>query len=215
MQFWVIDLDDGFSEDIPPGRFIELEQIVSIPMLALWRGMIAVPWEGPPPVDTRGFMSVLVESSTDPRLDPSMRHAYTARNYFLISRNFCTLQSRFGYHFSTVEALVSERAAENYISFQFKGGAASLERRSQRARLVANVLEDCGFRVELEGDSVRSRLEGFERGFMETRLEVLGYLTIHTRQLDMVMGRAGSAAAQKKRIQNDLQRFLEPGKEAS
>jgi pyruvate,water dikinase len=82
---------------------------------------------------------------------------------------------------------VGERERENYIAFQFKGGAASLERKVRRARLVAEIIEQEGFRVELKQDSVRGRLEGYGRGSMESHLEILGYLIFHTRQLDMVM----------------------------
>ena len=208
MQFWVIDLDDGFAEETPLGRFIKLPQIASVPMLALWRGMNAIPWGGPPPVDTKGFMSVLVESTSDPSLDPSMRQKFAARNYFMISKNFCSLQSRFGYHFSTLEALVSERASENYVSFQFKGGAASIDRRIHRARLIAEILERYGFRTDLEEDCTRARLEGYDQTYMEKRLEVVGYLIIHTRQLDMVMGNAAAIKAQNQRMRSDLETIV-------
>jgi pyruvate,water dikinase len=207
MQLWVIDLDDGFSEGTPFGPFVELKQIDSVPMLALWRGMTAIPWSGPPPVDTKGFMSVLVESTSDPSLDPSMRQKFTARNYFMISRSFCSLQSRFGYHYSTLEALVSERASENYVSFQFKGGAANIERRTQRARLVAEILDKFGFRTDLEEDCTRARLEGYDKEYMETRLEIVGYLTIHTRQLDMIMANPAALNAQKQRMREELEKI--------
>jgi pyruvate,water dikinase len=187
MQFWIIDLDDGFKSETKSPKYIRLEEIASVPMMAIWRGMMEIEWEGPPPMDARGFMGVLMESVVDPALNPSMPSAYSARNYFMISKNFCSLHSRFGYHFSTVEALVGERERENYIAFQFKGGAASLERKVRRARLVAEIIEQAGFRVELKQDSVRGRLEGYGRGSMESHLEILGYLIFHTRQLDMVM----------------------------
>jgi pyruvate,water dikinase len=211
MQFWVIDLDDGFAEGTPLGQFIKLPQITSVPMLALWRGMTAIPWSGPPPVDTKGFMSVLVESATDPSLDPSMRQKFAARNYFMVSKNFCSLQSRFGYHFSTLEALVSERASENYVSFQFKGGAASIARRSHRAQLVAEIMEEYGFRTDLEEDCTRARLEGYDQAHMEKRLEIVGYLIIHTRQLDMVMANTAAINAQKERMHSDLEKIVTQG----
>jgi pyruvate,water dikinase len=187
MQFWIIDLDDGFESKTQSPKYIRLEEITSVPMIAIWNGMMEIEWEGPPPMDARGFMGVLMESVVDPALNPSMPSAYSSRNYFMISKNFCSLQSRFGYHFSTVEALVGERERENYIAFQFKGGAASLERKVRRARLVAEIIEEQGFRVDLKQDSVRGRLEGYGRGSMESHLAALGYLIFHTRQLDMVM----------------------------
>jgi pyruvate,water dikinase len=207
MQMWVLDLEDGFREEVP-GPEVRLETIVSIPMRALWEGMSAAPWAGPPPVDPRGLLSVLFQATLNPDLDPASASRYSERNYFLISRHYCSLQSRFGFHFCTVEALVGERPSENYVSFSFKGGAADEGRRALRARMVGSILERHGFRTETLGDSLRARTEGYEQGETCERLKVVGYLVVHTRQLDMIMANDAAVAECRARLDRGIDSLL-------
>ncbi len=207
MQFWVINLDDGFKEDIT-GDYVQLEDIDSIPMLALWQGMTVIDWPGPPPVDRKGFMSILMEATANPNLDPALRSDYEMRNYFMISKNFCSLQSRFGFHFSTVETLVTDRKIENYISFQFKGGAADRNRRISRAHLLTNILEEYGFQTEVKEDASFARIEDYDLPIMEERLKILGYLTIHTRQLDMVLAEPSSYEYYRQKLLKDIAKII-------
>jgi pyruvate,water dikinase len=209
-QWWVIDLDDGFTPDFDPeSRYVHLGHITSVPMQAIWQGMMAFPWAGPPPVSLGGLGSIIFQSTKNPSLDPAVRSAMAAKNYFLISRNFCNLSVRLGYHFALVEANLGEFLTENYVSFQFKGGAADENRRLLRIRLISEILREFGFRVEQKVDAMTARIEKKPGPYLLERLRILGYLLIHTRQIDMVMADEGMAASYREKIMADLHTLMD------
>jgi pyruvate, water dikinase len=209
MQWWVLDLEDGFKRETP-GKEIHIDDIASIPMLALWRGITAVRWEGPPPVDAKGFMAVMAQSASSRELEAAGPGFFANLNYFMISKNFCHLSSRFGFHFSTVEALVGEDQHENFLRFAFKGGGADFHRRLARSRLIQEILERYHFKVDIKGDSLFARLEDEPMDYMLERLRILGYMSVHTRQLDMVMLNAAQVGHYKNKIVEDIEKTVLP-----
>ncbi|GAB7079925.1 PEP/pyruvate-binding domain-containing protein [Megalodesulfovibrio paquesii] len=222
MQFWVLDLGGGVMprseelevvEGVYMGRkisrtivkkIVTLEEIVCQPMLALWRGMMAKPWEGPPPIDSRGLMSVFMEATTNPMLDVSRGSPMQNKNYFIISKDFVCLQSRFGFHFLTVEALVTPDPSNAYALFRFRGGAADLQRRSIRTKMVGELLAEFGYSIDLVDDALNAKVDCLPPEKMLRQLEVLGYLLMHTRQLDMVMADPNMVARYRTAIQQDI-----------
>ncbi|NCD25307.1 MAG: pyruvate, water dikinase [Deltaproteobacteria bacterium] len=207
MQWWIINLEDGFYQEIQ-GPMVPLDNIASIPMLALWRGIIAFPWDGPPSLDGRGFLSVLFQATANRNLEPGMASDFANKNYFMISKHFCNLQSRFGFHFTSVEALAGPRPRENYIRFQFKGGAADLQRRVRRAHFVGEILDEFDFQTQIREDALFARLDDCDQEFIEKHLEILGHILMHTRQLDMIMSRDDVVQFYKNRILNQLHQLM-------
>jgi pyruvate,water dikinase len=193
LEWWVIDLGEG----IRPGygrsnREITIADITCPPMQAIWQGMHAVPWEGPPTARLRTMVSFLLQSAVQESLNPARSSALREKNYFLISKNYCNLSLRLGYHYAMIEAMLGDRPVDRYITFRFKGGAAGEDQRCRRVDLLAEILEKFAYRVDRIGDALTARVEGENERFVVDRLKVLGFLTIQTRQLDMVMADAGA-----------------------
>lgn len=207
MQWWIINLGDAFQSP-PEGKFIRLENIASQPFQAVWAGISAFPWAGPPPVDARGFLSIMYESTTNPEIGVLGSFDFGAWNHILLSRAYVSLSSRFGYHFVTIEALVGERNRENYVSFQFRGGAAEVTRRARRIQFVSGILGEFGFAINVREDSLTARVEALSTAEFMDRLKVLGYLIIHTRQLDMIMRIPEQVRLHREKILREIGQML-------
>jgi pyruvate, water dikinase len=209
LEWWVIDLGDGFE----PGTDLQspeitMAEIACTPMQAIWEGMLAVAWEGPPTARLRTLASFLFQSAVRNGLDPTRSAALREKNYFLISKNYCNLSVRLGYHYAMIEALLSDRPGDRYITFRFKGGAACGEQRVERVELLAYILEKFEYRIDRIGDALTARVDGGTEQYIIDRLKILGYLTIHTRQLDMVLADADARRFFRDKYMQDIEEML-------
>ena len=165
------------------GHRVSLDQVTSSPARALLAGLSdpAMRRDGPRPMDTSGFLSVMSGAlASDPELGQP--------GWALVSDRYLHMSLRMGYHFTTVEAFVGKRSGDNRIRLVFKGGAADETRRQRRARFVAGVLEGLGFQVRLKGDFVSASFGRGAEDQMTRGLDQLGRLLACAAQLDMVMG---------------------------
>ncbi len=185
LDIYLIDIGQGLAPEVK-GRSVGPDQITSIPMLALYRGMTTpgVRWSGQIPIDFKGFVSVFANTMFD---GAKHERRLGDRSYAIVSRHYVNFSSRLGYHFSIVDAFLSEAVHDNYISFRFKGGAASLDKRTRRVRFLQEVLERHHFWVDQKADLINARIKRLERPEMEEKLEMLGRLMGCARQLDVAM----------------------------
>jgi pyruvate, water dikinase len=73
---------------------------------------------------------------------------------------------------------------------------------------VRDILEAHGFRITINQDALRARLEHHEATVMERSLRVLGYVIVHTRQLDMIMANASVLQYYRHRIETQIATML-------
>jgi pyruvate, water dikinase len=60
----------------------------------------------------------------------------------------------------------------------------------------------------VNADNVDARIEGHDMEYMIGRLKILGYLTLHTRQLDMIMGNSGLVTYYMNKLTKDIDSLL-------
>ncbi|MBQ9537377.1 MAG: phosphoenolpyruvate synthase [Desulfovibrionaceae bacterium] len=208
LQYWVVDMGHAFKRQIS-GSVVDIKDIASYPMLALWEGMTAIPWYGPPAAGAAGFMSVVLQSTMNPELESTAPTTMTERNFFIIDAGYMILQARYGYHFCTVECQSTSKRSENFVTFQFKGGAADRERRILRVKMLASLLEEFQFRVDVREDALFAVAEGFSYVNILKRTELLGYLLLHSRQSDTIMLEVERAQAFKTKLLTDMQTLFQ------
>ncbi len=203
MQWWVLDLADGLRGPLKD-KYVRLEDIVCAPFHALWEGLTEVPWAGPPALDARGMASVMFQATANPALAGGPKGRLAERNYFLITASFMNMQSQIGFHFTSLEAEAGPRAGENFLSFCFRGGAADAPRRAARLTFWEEFLAGLGLEATIKGDALLARAEGLPAVETLALVKALGYLTMHTRQLDMIMANPARVEFYRGKIKTDL-----------
>jgi pyruvate,water dikinase len=178
----ILDLGGGI-DPLAQGSLVLPEHIRSLPLKALWEGVSAPGvWSTEPiAVDFRGMMSSLTKTWAE----GAGTTAYTGFNLAVVSEIYLNLHLRLGYHLNLVDARMHPEPQHNHIYFRFVGGVTDMTRRSRRAQLLAHILSQFHFKVDVKGDLVVARVLHLPREEMEERLKILGRLIGFTRQLDI------------------------------
>ena len=109
------------------------------------------------------------------------------KSYLLVADEYMNLNARLAYHYSLVDACLSDSPGDNYISFRFEGGGSSRGRRSLRACFLERCLLPHGFQVDRRVDLVNAWFRKAPADQTAARLDVLGRLLACSSQLDMYM----------------------------
>ncbi len=189
VQFEVLDLGGGLDGNAPPGPFLEASHIASRPFQSFWQGVSnpAVAWTREMPTSLSDLVSVMAGSIMP---QSSAMRGLGEKSYVLVADEYMNLNSRLAYHFTLVDACLSESPSKNYVAFRFAGGGATWKRRNLRACFVEACLKHHGFIADRRGDLVNAWFKKGTPGETGEKLRILGLLMACTCQLDMYMASA-------------------------
>lgn len=186
VNVYVMDLGGGVVPSAANSDAVRPEEILSRPFGFLWGGIThpGVKWQREMPASFEGITSVLARSISS---RPTTGRNLGDRSYLLVSDEYMNLNTRLAYHFTMVDACLSEIRNRNHIAFRFVGGGASRRRRKLRVRFIESVLDEYGFTVDLREDLLNAWFKKASAVETGRRLDILGRLIACAGQLDMYM----------------------------
>jgi pyruvate,water dikinase len=185
IDLMMIDIGGGFTENVGKGEYVDPDQIASFPMKALWEGLSSPEAWSTEPIDAS--FKDLMSSLSRTQAAEVLGHVIPGVNLAVIGADYVNLNLRLGYHISAVDAGLGSKIENNYIFFRFIGGVTDITQRSRRASLLMSILEQNGFKVQLNGDLVIARAIQLTEAQMNHHLCLLGKLLGFTRQLDVLL----------------------------
>jgi pyruvate,water dikinase len=178
----ILDLGGGLAGQ---GASVGLEGVLSQPLKAFLGGLLLREAQARAPgrLGLRDIMAGLARSGGALR-GPA---AQAGLNLAIVSRDYANITLRLGYHFSVVDAVVSDRPEHTFLYFRFAGGFADPDRRARRAELIRRVLDRLGFTATRAADLVVARRKLLLPSEALAGLRHLGALSAFTRQLDLAL----------------------------
>ncbi len=184
MQVYILDVGDGVTEKAADAKNIQIEEVKSIPMQAVWKGLNHpdIQWSEFGHFDWAEYDKIVMNGgiiSADSALFSS---------YAVLSDSYMNLALKFGYHFVIIDTICIDRPDENYASFRFTGGGSDFTGRSLRAQFLRKTLDRIGFDIEdKKGDLVSAHLKGDDQPAMARKLDLLGRLLGASCLMDMYL----------------------------
>jgi len=195
LELRLIDLGGGIKQGLTTCHEITPEHVESVPFRAIWKGFThpGVSWEGSIGLNMNKMLTLLSASATS-----EFGPAPGGVSYAVLSAEYMNLAAKFGYHFATLDAFVSENSSQNYVSLQFSGGAGSYYGKTLRIAFMGSVLTRLGFQVKLRGDLIEASITDYDRPSLDEKLDQMGRLLASSRLLDMALSN-----------QRDVERFTD------
>jgi pyruvate,water dikinase len=193
MLFYVLDVGEGIK-DIPKtddqktdkkkdANFLTPENIASIPMKALFKGLAHpdICWSETAHFDWEAYDKIVMAGGIISADSPQFG------SYAVLSKEYLNVNFRFGYHFVILDTICASSKEDNYILFRFSGGGGSPVGRSLRVSFIKEILTRLGFLVAVKSDLVDAQFKHGSLKTMKKKLDILGRLLGATKLMDMYL----------------------------
>lgn len=194
-ELYLMNVDET---DPHTGDIITIDEVISTPFQALWRGLThpSITWGDHQYYNwkqyDRGAMTdgfVFADKSE-------------SASYGVCAADYLNLNIRFGYHFTVVDTLCGKNSEQNYCTIRFAGGGGTVEGRYFRLKYLETILRRLGFSVNAKTDLLDARIETLPIDRMNQCLVTLGRMLGTSKLMDMVL-------KDKESVASHLERFFQ------
>ncbi len=184
LRIRIIDLGGGLEAGLTDCDTISPEQIHSIPLRALWRGLThpGLDWTSAVNFNLRNLAGLMTTGGMG-----ELERGVGQHSYALVAEDYLNLNAKFGYHFANLDVLCAQEGSQNHVTFQFSGGAGSYYGKSLRVLLLSEILGKLEFSTKLKGDFLSASLKGFDAPVVRDKLDQVGRLLGCSRLLDVAL----------------------------
>jgi len=183
MLFYILDVGAGLNKNQKNQKTLLLEDIASIPMAALLKGLLhpGICWSETTHFDWEEYDRIVMAGGII-SADSSMFGSYA-----ILAKEYLNVNFRFGYHFVILDTICSPVKEDNYILFRFSGGGGTPEGRILRAEFIKGVLTGLGFIVQVKSDLIDAEVKQKPLKEMKKILDMTGRLLGATKLMDMYL----------------------------